>query len=56
VLTRPLAALLAAEVISTTGSQMSSLALSWFVLVSTGSPKQLISVGAVVEARRSAST
>ena len=31
-LTRPLAALLAAEVISTTGSQMSALALPWFVL------------------------
>jgi MFS family permease len=41
VLTRPLAALLAAEVISTTGSQMSSLALPWFVLVSTGSAKQM---------------
>jgi MFS family permease len=32
---------LAAEVISTTGSQMSSLALPWFVLVSTGSAKQM---------------
>jgi len=41
VLTRPLAALLAAEVISTTGSQMTSLALPWFVLVSTGSAKQM---------------
>jgi len=40
VLTRPLASLLAAEVISTTGSQMTSLALPWFVLVSTGSAKQ----------------
>jgi MFS family permease len=41
VLTRPLVALLAAEVVSTTGSQMSSLALPWFVLVSTGSAKQM---------------
>jgi MFS family permease len=41
VLTRPLASLLAAEVISTTGSQMTSLALPWFVLVSTGSAKQM---------------
>jgi hypothetical protein len=41
VLTRPLAALLAAEVVSTTGSQMSSLALPWFVLVGTGSAKQM---------------
>ena len=40
-LTRPLAALLAAEVISTTGSQMSALALPWFVLVSTGSAKEM---------------
>jgi MFS family permease len=41
VLTRPLAALLTAEVISTTGSQMSSLALPWFVLIGTGSAKQM---------------
>src|SRR5438477_9448110 len=34
---RPLAALLVAEVISTTGSQMTWLALPWFVLVTTGS-------------------
>jgi MFS family permease len=38
---RPLAALLAAEVLSTTGSQMTWLALPWFVLVSTGSAKQM---------------
>ena len=35
---RRLAALLAAEVVSTTGSQMIWLALPWFVLVTTGSP------------------
>ncbi|HJQ73962.1 MAG TPA: MFS transporter, partial [Gaiellaceae bacterium] len=34
---RPLAALLAAEVLSTTGSQMTWLALPWFVLVTSGS-------------------
>jgi len=34
-------ALLVAEVISTTGSQMTWLALPWFVLVSTGSAKQM---------------
>jgi MFS family permease len=34
---RRLAALLAAEVISTTGAQMTWVALPWFVLVSTGS-------------------
>jgi predicted MFS family arabinose efflux permease len=34
---RSLVALLAAEVISTTGSQMTWLALPWFVLVTTGS-------------------
>src|SRR5437763_2968874 len=38
---RPVAALLAAEVLSTTGSQMSWLALPWFVLVTTGSAKQM---------------
>jgi MFS family permease len=41
VLTRPLAALLAAEIVSTTGGQMSSLAVPWFVLVTTGSAKQM---------------
>ena len=35
---RPLRALLAAEVISTTGAQMTRLALPWFVLTTTGSP------------------
>ncbi|MGZ4354718.1 MAG: MFS transporter, partial [Gaiellaceae bacterium] len=34
---RSLAALLAAELISTTGSQMTFVALPWFVLVTTGS-------------------
>ncbi|HEX7311167.1 MAG TPA: hypothetical protein VF232_08295, partial [Gaiellaceae bacterium] len=37
----PLRALLAAEVISTTGAQMTWLALPWFVLVTTGSPAQM---------------
>jgi MFS family permease len=44
---RPLAALLAAEAISTTGSQMTLLALPWFVLVTTGSPARM---GVVVAA------
>jgi hypothetical protein len=34
---RRLAALLAAEVVSTTGAQMTWVALPWFVLVTTGS-------------------
>jgi len=38
---RPLRALLAAEIISTTGSQMTWLALPWFVLVSTHSPARM---------------
>jgi predicted MFS family arabinose efflux permease len=38
---RPLAALLTAEVLSTTGSQMTWLALPWFVLVTTGSAEQM---------------
>ena len=38
---RPVAALLAAEVLSTTGSQMTWLALPWFVLIATGSAKQM---------------
>ena len=38
---RPLRALLAAEVISTTGAQMTWLALPWFVLTTTGSPGQM---------------
>ena len=37
----PLRALVAAEVISTTGSQMTWLALPWFVLVTTGSPTKM---------------
>jgi MFS family permease len=38
---RPLRALLVAEVISTTGAQMTWLALPWFVLTTTGSPSQM---------------
>lgn len=38
---RPLRALLAAESISTTGSQMTWLALPWFVLVTTGSATRM---------------
>jgi predicted MFS family arabinose efflux permease len=38
---RPLRALLAAEVISTTGSQMTWLALPWFVLTTTGSASRM---------------
>jgi MFS family permease len=38
---RPVAALLAAEVVSTTGSQMTWLALPWFVLVTTGSATRM---------------
>jgi predicted MFS family arabinose efflux permease len=38
---RPIAALLAAEVISTTGSQMTWLALPWFVLLTTGSATRM---------------
>jgi len=37
----PLRALLASEVISTTGAQMTWLALPWFVLTSTGSPARM---------------
>ena len=37
---RPLVALLAAEVISTTGAQMTWLALPWFVIVTTHSATQ----------------
>jgi hypothetical protein len=37
----PLAALAAAEVISATGSQMTALALPWFVLTTTGSPSRM---------------
>jgi MFS family permease len=38
---RPLRALLFAEVISTTGAQMTWLALPWFVLTTTGSPARM---------------
>ena len=38
---RSLAALLTAEIVSTTGSLMSTLALPWFVLVTTGSPARM---------------
>ena len=38
---RRLAALLAAEVISSTGTQMTWLALPWFVLRATGSPQRM---------------
>jgi predicted MFS family arabinose efflux permease len=40
----PLRALLAAEVISTTGMQMTWLALPWFVLVTTDSPARMTGV------------
>ena len=44
---RPIVALLTAEVVSTTGSQMTWLALPWFVLVTTGSAtKMSVVVGA----------
>ena len=38
---RPIVALLAAEVISAVGSQMTFLALPWFVLQTTGSPTRM---------------
>src|SRR5688572_15072 len=44
---RPLAALFAAEVVSTTGAQMTWLALPWFVLTTTGSPARMGIVMAV---------
>ena len=37
----PLRALLVAEIVSTTGSQMTWLALPWFVLITTGSPARM---------------
>jgi len=43
----PLTGLLAADVISTTGTEMTAVALPWFVLVATGSPAQM---GAVLAA------
>jgi MFS family permease len=44
---RAFVALLIAEVISTTGSEMAGIALPWFVLTTTGSPAQM---GAVMAA------
>jgi MFS family permease len=44
---RPFVALFLAEVISTTGSEMATIALPWFVLVTTGSPARM---GAVMAA------
>src|SRR3954471_6079748 len=38
---RPLTALLLAEVVSTTGTEITSIALPWFVLVTTGSPARM---------------
>jgi MFS family permease len=46
-LRRPLAGLAAADIISTMGSEMSAVALPWFVLVTTGSPTRM---GAVLAA------
>jgi predicted MFS family arabinose efflux permease len=43
---RPIAALLAAEVLSTTGSQMTWLALPWFVLVTSGSKQMAFVIAA----------
>jgi len=39
--TRSLVALLLAEVVSTTGSEIAAVALPWFVLVTTGSPVRM---------------
>ncbi len=44
---RPLIGLFAAEVISTTGTEMTAIALPWFVLVTSGSPTRM---GAVLAA------
>jgi len=38
---RPIAALVVAEAISATGSQLTALALPWFVLTTTGSPSRM---------------
>lgn len=38
---RPLAALFAAELISTTGSEMAAIALPWFVLITSGSAARM---------------
>jgi MFS family permease len=43
---RPLGALLVAEVLSTTGSQMTWLALPWFVLVTSGSKQMAFVIAA----------
>jgi MFS family permease len=43
---RPLTALFTAEVLSTTGSQMTWLALPWFVLVTTGSEQMAFVIAA----------
>ena len=43
----PIAALVAAEVVSILGSRMTYLALPWFVLVTTGSPSKMTLVLAV---------
>ena len=45
---RPVAALLVAEVVSTTGSQMTWLALPWFVYRTTGSAARMTLVVAAV--------
>src|ERR671936_159465 len=39
--TRAMVALLSAEVISTTGTEITAIALPWFVLVTTGSPARM---------------
>jgi len=41
---RALAAVLVADVVSTTGTEMTAVALPWFVLVSTGSPARMAGV------------
>jgi MFS family permease len=43
---RTVVALLAAEIVSTTGSQMSAIAIPWFVLVTTGSATRMSWVAA----------
>ncbi len=40
-MTRPLTALFIAELVSTTGSEMASIALPWFVLITTGSAAKM---------------
>jgi MFS family permease len=44
---RPIAALVSAEIVSILGSRMTYLALPWFVLVTTGSPSRMALVLAV---------